>query len=91
MQRVGIEPTHPEIVGLKSTALDHSAIPALVLINIIRNKSLYCFYYFYYGYSGYSVIGGYWWLLAVIALLTVIDGYSGYWRLLTVIAVIDGY
>ena len=26
MDQVGFEPTHPEIVGLKSTALDHSAI-----------------------------------------------------------------
>ena len=25
MYRAGFEPAHPEIVGLKSTALDHSA------------------------------------------------------------------
>jgi len=25
MHRAGFEPAHPEIVGLKSTALDHSA------------------------------------------------------------------
>lgn len=28
MREAGFEPAHPEIVGLKSTALDHSAIRA---------------------------------------------------------------
>ena len=28
MREAGFEPAHPEIVGLKSTALDHSAIDA---------------------------------------------------------------
>lgn len=28
MHGAGFEPAHPEIVGLKSTALDHSAIRA---------------------------------------------------------------
>jgi hypothetical protein len=28
MRQAGFEPAHPEIVGLKSTALDHSAIGA---------------------------------------------------------------
>jgi hypothetical protein len=28
MHQAGFEPAHPEIVGLKSTALDHSAIGA---------------------------------------------------------------
>ena len=28
MHQAGFEPAHPEIVGLKSTALDHSAIDA---------------------------------------------------------------
>ncbi len=29
MREAGFEPAHPEIVGLKSTALDHSAIRAI--------------------------------------------------------------
>ena len=37
---VGFEPTHPKIVDLKSTALDHSAIRAFIdphhPINIIK-------------------------------------------------------
>ncbi len=32
MHGAGFEPAHPEIVGLKSTALDHSAIRARVTI-----------------------------------------------------------
>ena len=28
LRQAGFEPAHPEIVGLKSTALDHSAIDA---------------------------------------------------------------
>jgi hypothetical protein len=30
MHRAGFEPAHPEIVGLKSTALDHSANDAYI-------------------------------------------------------------
>ncbi len=33
MHRTGFEPVHPEIVELKSTALNHSATDALVLYN----------------------------------------------------------
>ena len=40
MHEAGVEPAHPEIVGLKSTALDHSAI---------RAKSLYFGFYFFFG------------------------------------------
>jgi hypothetical protein len=36
MHGAGFEPAHPEIVGLKSTALDHSAIRAIT------------FFYFYF-------------------------------------------
>ncbi len=32
MREAGFEPAHPEIVGLKSTALDHSAIRATFFI-----------------------------------------------------------
>ena len=35
MREAGFEPAHPEIVGLKSTALDHSAIRAKHEINIL--------------------------------------------------------
>ena len=31
MREAGFEPAHPEIVGLKSTALDHSAIRANIV------------------------------------------------------------
>ena len=31
MREAGFEPAHPEIVGLKSTALDHSAIRATII------------------------------------------------------------
>ena len=46
MVRVGFEPTHPKIVDLKSTALDHSAIDAERVIkgnpyrNLIDNISI---------------------------------------------------
>jgi hypothetical protein len=36
MRQAGFEPAHPEIVGLKSTALDHSAIDAKTF------KKIYC-------------------------------------------------
>jgi hypothetical protein len=32
LHQAGFEPAHPEIVGLKSTALDHSAIGAFGLV-----------------------------------------------------------
>jgi|Laugresu1bdmlbsd_1035121.scaffolds.fasta_scaffold07481_5 hypothetical protein len=32
MREAGFEPAHPEIVGLKSTALDHSAIRAQLFL-----------------------------------------------------------
>lgn len=35
MREAGFEPAHPEIVGLKSTALDHSAIHANITITNI--------------------------------------------------------
>ena len=35
MHQAGFEPAHPEIVGLKSTALDHSAIGAKHQKNIL--------------------------------------------------------
>ena len=38
MREAGFEPAHPEIVGLKSTALDHSAIRATCVI----------YFYFYH-------------------------------------------
>ena len=31
MHEAGVEPAHPEIVGLKSTALDHSATDTLLI------------------------------------------------------------
>jgi hypothetical protein len=41
MHRAGFEPAHPEIVGLKSTALDHSANDAHPAINLILNETLH--------------------------------------------------
>jgi hypothetical protein len=35
VREAGFEPAHPEIVGLKSTALDHSAIRAKHLILLL--------------------------------------------------------
>ena len=35
MRQAGFEPAHPEIVGLKSTALDHSAIDATLYKHFI--------------------------------------------------------
>ena len=35
MREAGFEPAHPEIVGLKSTALDHSAIRATFFISFL--------------------------------------------------------
>ena len=35
MPEVGFEPTHPKITELKSAALDHSAIQALIIITLI--------------------------------------------------------
>jgi hypothetical protein len=40
MREAGFEPAHPEIVGLKSTALDHSAI---------RAKLPFLFFLFFFG------------------------------------------
>ncbi len=40
MPEVGFEPTHPKIIELKSTALDHSAIDAYNILDIIL-------YYYY--------------------------------------------
>ena len=45
MREAGFEPAHPEIVGLKSTALDHSAIRAkrrfvtFLLLSPFRKKN----------------------------------------------------
>ena len=39
MREAGFEPAHPEIVGLKSTALDHSAI---------RAKRRFSHFYYYH-------------------------------------------
>ena len=33
MPEVGFEPTHPKITELKSAALDHSAIQAIIICN----------------------------------------------------------
>ena len=55
MREAGFEPAHPEIVGLKSTALDHSAIRAkrschiFIIIAILppfrkKNKKLHLHY-----------------------------------------------
>ena len=39
LREAGFEPAHPEIVGLKSTALDHSAIRAFEPFNdLLRSK-----------------------------------------------------
>jgi hypothetical protein len=46
MREAGFEPAHPEIVGLKSTALDHSAI---------RAHHFYFYFYFLGGSTHSSV------------------------------------
>ena len=49
MREAGFEPAHPEIVGLKSTALDHSAIRAkrrchiFIIIAIQKNNKSYIY------------------------------------------------
>ena len=49
MREAGFEPAHPEIVGLKSTALDHSAIRAkrrfvtFLLLSPFRKKTSYIY------------------------------------------------
>ena len=63
MREAGFEPAHPEIVGLKSTALDHSAIRA----NIVTycHKLFWVFYFWficilvplYFGFGFYIKIG----------------------------------
>ena len=40
MHREGFEPSHLTIVGLKSTALDHSAICAKILIPFNNQKGI---------------------------------------------------
>ena len=42
----GFEPAHPEIVGLKSTALDHSAIRAHTTLFTLFLFLLLLFYFF---------------------------------------------
>ena len=48
MREAGFEPAHPEIVGLKSTALDHSAIRA--------KRRLSHFYYYRHSENNKSYI-----------------------------------
>ena len=45
MPTVGFEPTHPEILGLKSNALNHSAISAIFHLPLYYN--IYFFKYFF--------------------------------------------
>ena len=41
MHQAGFEPAHPEIVGLKSTALDHSAIGARFFCILLHTHTLH--------------------------------------------------
>ena len=50
MREAGFEPAHPEIVGLKSTALDHSAIRAkrschifIIIVLFFRKQKSYIY------------------------------------------------
>ena len=55
VREAGFEPAHPEIVGLKSTALDHSAIRAKwschIFIIIAIQKTTKVTFTLYYNYS----------------------------------------
>lgn len=55
MREAGFEPAHPEIVGLKSTALDHSAIRAKrrchIFIIIAIQKTTKVTFTLHYNYS----------------------------------------
>ncbi len=48
MREAGFEPAHPEIVGLKSTALDHSAIRAHTILFTLFLFLLLLFYFYFY-------------------------------------------
>ena len=55
MREAGFEPAHPEIVGLKSTALDHSAIRAHIVT--LSSQIFMVFHFWFKLYFGFVSLG----------------------------------
>ncbi len=74
MPEVGFEPTHPKIIELKSTALDHSAIQAYLLYS--SYNIIYLFIYFYYHIIIILLLSYYYHIIIIILLLILLFIYD---------------